>query len=265
MEFKYLINNHLQRNSKVPPHAHSCYEFIYYLEADGKIQYDPKPANDITNFLDFNKNFIDDIKELFFHSQTFIIIPPSILHNEINYNKSNVVCIGFVPNKEERDIINEYLLTSYNNSRGIDEYVNKIKEEFYAKKQYYDKLINLLLNEMLIHISRLSFDTNDSFSYILSYIDEYYMTDIKIEDLASQAGYSVSYFRARFQKKFGVSIKQYILNKRLEYAKSALVSSTASISDIATIIGFTDYFHFSSFFKKKTGLSPKEYRNKYKT
>ena len=39
MKFKYLIKNSLPKNVKVPPHAHNCYEFIYYFSAEGEIQY----------------------------------------------------------------------------------------------------------------------------------------------------------------------------------------------------------------------------------
>ena len=126
-------------------------------------------------------------------------------------------------------------------------------------------MIETLITQILIRISRLTLKSNEQvdFNFIRQYLDEYYMTDVDVDALSGQIGYSKSHFRTLFRKKFNVSFKQYILNKRLEYAESALKNSFLPLNKIATNSGFEDYYQFSVFFKKKTGLSPKVYRSKY--
>jgi len=67
----------------------------------------------------------------------------------------------------------------------------------------------------------------------------------------------------KFNTQIGISPKQYILNKRLEYAKELLVNTNASIFEIANSVGFPDQLYFSRIFKIKEKISPSEYRKNF--
>ena len=84
--------------------------------------------------------------------------------------------------------------------------------------------------------------------------------DVTIEHLAKLCGMSEVYLRKIFNHKFGISPKEYVIRKRIEYAKHLLISGHMSVSEVANLCGYTEPCHFSREFKKRTGISPKDFR-----
>jgi AraC-like DNA-binding protein len=84
---------------------------------------------------------------------------------------------------------------------------------------------------------------------------------IGIDQLLEDIPMSYSKFRQEFKKATGLSPNQYYLNVRLNKAKELLSATSLSINEIAYHTGFESIFYFSKLFKKKNGISPKDYRN----
>ncbi len=63
-----------------------------------------------------------------------------------------------------------------------------------------------------------------------------------------------------FQRDFGTTPYQYLLNRKIETAQMLLKNSAKPVKVIAYELGFTDEYYFSNIFKKKTGISPQHYR-----
>ena len=80
--------------------------------------------------------------------------------------------------------------------------------------------------------------------------------------LADRCRISEIYFRKLFAESFGVSPKQFILELRIQRAKQLLGEGRLKISAIADACGFGDAYHFSRIFKKRTGYTPTEYRER---
>ena len=96
----------------------------------------------------------------------------------------------------------------------------------------------------------------------LRYIDEHLLDpEIRVSQLVSLCGISEKYFTTLFTFFYKVSAKQYILNKKLEYAKTCLILTGDSISEISEKCGFSSLYYFSKLFKQRTGMTPTEYRN----
>ena len=95
--------------------------------------------------------------------------------------------------------------------------------------------------------------------YIYSHIKE----RITIESLASYTGLSSSYLSRVFKKNLGVSISDYIREKKIEKATHLLRYSDKSVIEIANYLAFSSQSHFIQTFESFTGLTPKKYRNKY--
>lgn len=95
---------------------------------------------------------------------------------------------------------------------------------------------------------------------ILNYIRNNSPAKITISQLAAQMNMSVSCFSKSFKLDTGVSPKVYIKNYILKVAKEILLVQDSAIKQVAYQLGFTDEFYFSRFFKKETGLAPREYR-----
>lgn len=83
--------------------------------------------------------------------------------------------------------------------------------------------------------------------------------DLTVASLASLCGMSEVYFRKIFIHRFGISPKEYMIRKRMEYAKQLLILGELEVSKIAELCGYSEPCHFSREFKKRFGVSPKYY------
>jgi AraC-like DNA-binding protein len=97
----------------------------------------------------------------------------------------------------------------------------------------------------------------------VEYIDEHLHEKISIKELAKEAGVHENYLSHLFKQEMGMTILQYIQNKKLEQAEYMLRHTSASVSEISNDFNFSSQSYFIQIFKKKNGKTPKEYRNDY--
>ena len=81
-----------------------------------------------------------------------------------------------------------------------------------------------------------------------------------IEQLADDVGLSPSRLAHLFRQEMGRSIQSYLLEQRLLAAAKAVVETHEQISQIAYSVGFGDVSNFNHAFKRRFGMSPRQYR-----
>ncbi|GGH23005.1 GlxA family transcriptional regulator [Mucilaginibacter phyllosphaerae] len=86
---------------------------------------------------------------------------------------------------------------------------------------------------------------------------------ISVEDLAMKYAIGKRHFERRFKKATNNSPLEYIQRVKVEAAKKHLESSRKNVNEVMYDVGYSDTKAFRNVFKKVTGLSPMEYRNKY--
>ncbi len=86
---------------------------------------------------------------------------------------------------------------------------------------------------------------------------------ILIEDLASKYAIGRRHFERRFKKATNNTPAEYIQRVKIEAAKKQFESSSKNVNEVMYDVGYSDTKAFRTIFKKITGLSPIEYRNKY--
>lgn len=101
------------------------------------------------------------------------------------------------------------------------------------------------------------------FAAIRSYIDENYVLPLSRESVAQVFIISPTYLSHLFQKTGTVGFTEYLNHTRLEHAKYLLKSNDLKVKEIAHACGFVDSNYFCRLFRKTTGLSPSEYRQRY--
>ncbi|NOY75836.1 MAG: helix-turn-helix transcriptional regulator [Kiritimatiellaeota bacterium] len=84
---------------------------------------------------------------------------------------------------------------------------------------------------------------------------------ISIPELARRTKTSQNYLAKLFQRHFGSTIKEYLLNRRLEYAKTLLEISDLQIKQVAERVGIHDANYFNKIFKRSCGVTPLHYRS----
>jgi AraC family transcriptional regulator, exoenzyme S synthesis regulatory protein ExsA len=91
---------------------------------------------------------------------------------------------------------------------------------------------------------------------IMDFLDNNYMYDLGIEDIANYTGRSLASFKRDFKKISPVSPQKWLIEKRLKVAHNKILSGNVKVSDVYLEVGFKNLSHFSSAYKKQYGSSP---------
>jgi len=95
------------------------------------------------------------------------------------------------------------------------------------------------------------------------FIEENYQEKISVDQLAELFGIGRRSFERRFKKATNNTVVEYIQRVKIEAAKRSFESSRKNINEVMFDVGYSDTKAFREVFKKITGLTPIEYRNKY--
>ena len=98
----------------------------------------------------------------------------------------------------------------------------------------------------------------------LLFIEKKFNQDINLDQIASKSFYSKYHFQREFKNLFTLTPKEYLLQIRNQKALLSLLSTDLSIGDIGFELGFENQETFSRSFKKFFGISPIQFRKKYK-
>lgn len=96
------------------------------------------------------------------------------------------------------------------------------------------------------------------------FIERNFAKDISAGDVAEYVGLSTAYFSRLFHKVLHQTFVDYITNVRIENSEKLLKESNYKIIEISAMVGFRSNTYFNSLFKRKTGMTPIEYRKYYK-
>ncbi len=94
-----------------------------------------------------------------------------------------------------------------------------------------------------------------------TYIEDFYKNPMTLNDVAEHVELNASYFSNLFKVEVGMNFTDYLSNVRMEKAKELLKNPTIKVYEIGILVGYEDAVSFGRAFKKKLGMSPKEYRN----
>ena len=93
-----------------------------------------------------------------------------------------------------------------------------------------------------------------------SYLNAHFHEPCSLRMLSQIAHASPNHIRTVFQKEFGVSPYEYVLQKRIEQAKILIAEQRTSFTDIAIRLGFCSQSHFNKIFKERVHCTPKQYQ-----
>ncbi|NOU59996.1 helix-turn-helix domain-containing protein [Marinifilum caeruleilacunae] len=173
--------------------------------------------------------------------------------------------------------VNEALHLSDQEKTNLFELLNRIQDEYSINLDNYSNDLILSSLELFLNycnryygrqfITRSSHN-KDVLSQLESLLKDYFNTDKAelsgiptVKYCAEQLHFSPNYLSDLIKKESGRSVQEHIHYRLIEKAKTKLLSTTNSVSEIATQLGFEYPQYFSKIFKSKTGVSPVEYRN----
>ena len=95
---------------------------------------------------------------------------------------------------------------------------------------------------------------------VITVLDQQYRDPPSVEQLADDVGLSSSRLAHLFREEVGKSVQGYVLERRLIMAAMLIVQTHERISQIAYSVGFGDVSNFNHAFKRRFGVSPRQYR-----
>lgn len=122
------------------------------------------------------------------------------------------------------------------------------------------RMLMVMLHRKIPHITY-----NELVSELQRKFEADFSKTYKLDSLARECSVSVSTLAHEFKKVTGTSVMEYLTFCRISSAKNMLAKSASDIGKIVEECGFSDASNFSRTFKKHTGMSPTDFRKKYKT
>ena len=263
-ELLYITKSKFENDWHSTAHIHPFMEIFFITEGNGAFQLEDSIVN---------------VKE-----NDLIIINPNCLHTEksnLNDSPLEYIVLGignfsinfFNLNNtkfSQSDIKTYHIINFKENSSNILNQLNLIIDEIKLKNYKYEVACKSMLSLFILNILRTTpsvsilqnekKNLNLECAKIKNYLDAHYSENITLETLSTLSYMNKFSLIHTFTKQVGMSPISYLIEKRINEAKSLLETTNYSIKDIGSIVGFSNSSYFSQMFKKQTNLSPKQYR-----
>ena len=126
-----------------------------------------------------------------------------------------------------------------------------------ASLKFHESLLYLNNNS---EENELNDKVNGTFDKLFLTIEDRLNKKISIPQIAQEVSISQNYLSTIFKQKFGITINQYLLKRRIERAQELLIYTELSIKDVGAESGMPDPQYFNKQFRKITGKSPSQFR-----
>lgn len=188
-------------------------------------------------------------------------------------------CIGFLPRKEERSVAVFYEACEgqadflVEDPGGIRALFSLLINEFDIRDDQSRDMIHFYFCQMLIllyrglsgkraeHLSRTASSGSQAVYRALKYMDREYMHLTRVKEIAAALSYSEYHLCHIFKEKMNLTLKEYLMRKKLMTAVELLKTSSMTVSEISDQLHFSSPHAFSLAFKRYFDCSPSSYRN----
>ena len=236
-------------------HTHHFTELFYVTRGNGK-------------FLVEDNSFSVKVNDL-------IIVNPNVTHTELGipgttfeYVVLGIQGLQFQPSESGQHFnYNKYNLSSC--EKEFQFCLHALINELRSKEDYYEAVCQNLYEILIYYIFRktkteLSIASSKKITkecrFIEEYIDEHYTEDITLQTLSDLTFMNKYYLVHAFKNYKGTSPINYLIDKRIEESQHLLANTNYPVSKISDQIGFSSQSYFSQVFRKRTGLTPNQYR-----
>ena len=258
-----IADTFLDTGGEIYPHRQVCTELSYIISGKG--------------------TFVSDEKKFEVSEGDVHIIPSGSMHAITADRKSPLryMCIGFEITSCNRNLRNFYLDPKpymVKDPGFVRSALELLCSEIGAGDVFYEEIYEACIMQILIYAyrsangcrkgqvplfpKRKDVFLQDAFFVAVKYIDMHIRTISKVSELSEALNYSPEYLSRIFSEKTGDTLQNYIKRKKVIRSTELLKSSKMSVEDIAEYLGMSSYRSFSRIFKRFTGITPTQYRQK---
>lgn len=253
---------HSSGSLKKQPHFHDCHQIIFIV--NGMVDFCVNnerlraTAGDVAIFSRYENHSVlgcyNEYERFVLHIDPYVVNRKSPVYSLLT----------------DRPVDFCNVINVSSNMAEIADVFNQIIFEHNNTLKLANEMEQLLIKKLLITIYRctaMNFDRayDDLVSNVKRQFENAYHEPYTLDVLAKQYSVSVSSLSHRFRTATGFSVMEYLQACRIANAKQMLAETDCSIWDIVEKCGFSDNSNFSRTFKNRTGLSPSDFRKKYKT
>jgi len=211
-----------------------------FIKRDHKVSFTKRPIDneDFKSIsLKFNRNYL---------RKYFQTISPSDIPQNTQPLKSSVFKLPKTPNLESLFL--------------------SMIPYFETDEEPQENIINLKIQEGILSLLKINknffpalFDFTEPWKIdILDFLNENYVDDLTMEEIASYTGRSLATFKRDFKKISDLSPQKWLIQKRLEKAHELINEKGRKITEVCYDVGFKNRSHFTTAYKKHFGYSPSE-------
>jgi len=232
------------------PHLHHFTELMLIIEGEGNFVSNEK-------FYPVKKGCLIIIENNFTHTEVSSIDKP------LSYYSLGLKDIVF-----SKHLKNNFIFEQKDNYINFSYSFEMLFNEMNKKFQKYEKISENLIDNIIITIERITKTLTEKKEYNINYIlqkaiefiDENYNDEINLEKLCEITFFSKSHLNRLFKENTSLTPMDYLLKRRLISAKTLLITTELSISEIAMMLNFPSVSSFIDKFKKEYNSTPLKFR-----
>lgn len=238
-----LIRHFHPAHDHVREHMHTVYEVIFYITGEGT----------------------STVNGVAYHYQkgSIVLVAPGEVHDETADTDTDVFACSFEAKNPDLDLGTLCIPDCGALTEKFYDVLNCVAAELKNQQQDYETMISYQLCEMVLLLKRMVGRGKYS-SSIIEYAKRVFQQNairgVDLNIMAESIGYSYDRFRHLFKESTNQSPNQYILGIRIASAKQLLSTTNLPVSKIAEKCGFKDMSNFVQAFRRRTHVTPNEYR-----
>lgn len=249
------------RESEIMEHVQICDEITYVISGSATV---------------YSGNNVYEI-----HAGQIHYIQQGLYHRIVADSSENLryCCIGYRPNHSCQEIksfeeavtrLPDFVLDDDGNFRTL---FPLLLDEFNIHDNESRTMIHLYFCLILVHLYRIlsgasrdtinKMDTNTAKLAVyrtVKWIDQKYMELTQVREIAQALSYSEYYLCHVFKSAMNITVKDYLMKKKMNMATTLLQTSSMRVTEIADMLSFSSVHSFSLAFKRYVGVAPSVYR-----
>ena len=175
---------------------------------------------------------------------------------------------GFL--RRNRDLVPHKLALAPEHQRAVERLCRRMREELETREPGWRFAARSDFTRLLVLLSRATATYGDTATHedlppgplaeAIATIHRHADEELRVADLAADAGWTSNYFGERFKQVTGLTVQHYINKLRIDRARLLLEDYERSVTEIALAVGYDDPSYFGRVFKQLTGITPRAYR-----